>query len=86
VLVSACVQLSESDTPDRKPSAVVTVSTVSNVVTPSLVSSASSSHLSQPMSATPQPTQPPSVSPQPAMDTVDGKGASPAPENKESTE
>ena len=79
-----CLQLSESDSQDRKSSASVTVSTVVSVATPSPVSS--TSQASQTLPTTPQPTQPPSASPQPGIETADSKAASPAPENKESTE
>jgi len=77
------VQLSESDSQDRRSASAVSVSTVASSSSPS--PAGSSAELSQVQSTTPQPTVP-SVSPQPGLETVDSKGASPAPENKESTE
>lgn len=83
-MVLTWLQLSESDTQDRKSCAPVTVSSVAtNVATQSPVNSMT--QVSQPLPTTPQPAQP-SPSPQLGMETIDSKGASPAPENKESTE
>lgn len=81
-----CLQLSDSNSQERKSSGAVSVSTVVSSATPSPVNSMS--EMSQAQPAAPQLTQP-SISPQlqaGVTETVDNMGASPAPESKESIE
>lgn len=78
------MQLSESDSQDRKSSPAAAVSTVASTATPSPVSSVAEVSQAQ-LQPAPQPPQP-SVSPQTAAELLDSKGTSPAPENKESAE